>query len=135
MFDFEGSFPACLQPNSTQLNSAPSTLSQTSAVPVAETLLDSDSSDELQVELQILRAGCSCVAMFGVGVCGFQRRWEANVKRARRCPHMQGEGLLEDEMCKTLVSLEIPRSIARQAAELHPSNLDAALDWACSSGP
>lgn len=135
VFDFERSFPACLQPNSTQLNSAPSTLSQTSAVPVAETLLDSDSSDDLQAELQILRAGCSCVAMFGVCVCGFQRRWEANVKRARRCPHMQGEGLLEDEMCKTLVSLEIPRSIARQAAELHPSNLDAALDWACSSEP
>lgn len=131
MFDFEGSFPACLQPNSTQLNSAPSTLSQTSAVPVAETLLNSGSSDELQAELQILRAGCSCVAMFGVCVCGFQWRWEAHVKRAHRCPHMQGEGLLEDEMCKTLVSLEIPRSIARQAAELHPSNLDAALDWAC----
>ena len=40
---------------------------------------------------------------------------------------------MEEEMCKTLVSMDVPKLIARQAAELHPSDFNAALDWACSS--
>ena len=32
-----------------------------------------------------------------------------------------------------LLSLDIPASLAREAAHLHPNDLNAALDWACSS--
>ena len=132
VFDFERS-SAALQNNSTHLISAPSSLLQAPAMHIAETALDSDSSDEMRADFNNLQAGCSCVAMFGVCVCGFQRRWEVEFKRARKCPHMGGQGLMDEEMCKTLVSMDVPKLIAPQAAELHPSDLNAALDWSCSS--
>ena len=36
-------------------------------------------------------------------------------------------------MCNTLQSIGVPAASARQAARRHPDDLNAALDWACSS--
>ena len=47
--------------------------------------------------------------------------------------NMTGGGLQEDNMANLLRSLDVTDLIARQAAQLHPDDVNAALDWACSS--
>ena len=58
--------------------------------------------------------------------------------RSRNLPRMDGAGLTPeacslDEMVAVLLSLDVPLSVARDAAARYPNNIDSALDWACSS--